>query len=125
MSQCLVNGCCLEDGDGFLSYVGNNQGEWIAETTYKYVGKGKGEFNVNQGGEKPKPGMNWCHMVGLLAFFVVVAFVALLLWPTGDAKKPTFDCESEADNFLVAWSAEKMAWCCRKIGKGCSNLRPQ
>eukprot|EP00428_Durinskia_dybowskii_P066265 CAMPEP_0170378332 /NCGR_PEP_ID=MMETSP0117_2-20130122/12753_1 /TAXON_ID=400756 /ORGANISM="Durinskia baltica, Strain CSIRO CS-38" /LENGTH=194 /DNA_ID=CAMNT_0010633697 /DNA_START=104 /DNA_END=686 /DNA_ORIENTATION=- len=106
MARCLADGgsCCNGDGDGIMSFVGSNRGEWIAETTYKYVGEGKGEFNVlpEMHHHHHHHGFNWCHMVGLLVLLVVLAFVAMLFWPTGET---TYECElGTGNNFLGAWS---------------------
>mmetsp|Transcript_88150 Transcript_88150/g.254384 ORF Transcript_88150/g.254384 Transcript_88150/m.254384 type:complete len:145 (-) Transcript_88150:110-544(-) len=123
--------CCSADGDGIMSYVGNNKGEWVAETTYKYVGKGMGEFNVGSSPEQ-QSSWNWCHYVGALAVCVLVAFLGILLWPvdgttttTTTAKHeapvaPRFNCSEGISHWELGWSAAKKRWCCDEDAhRGC------
>jgi len=59
-----------------MSFVGAGVGSYSAETTYKYVGLGAGEFDVI----RPKFGLMGCGVVIFVA--VLAAIIALImLWP--------------------------------------------
>jgi len=71
-------GCGVGETTNVLSYVGSG-GDYTADTTYKYVGQGAGEFSVVS---VPTSAQNWlwciipCILLPLLALL-------LLLWPKG------------------------------------------
>merc|ERR1719162_27805 len=70
-----AGGCSTEFGTGNLSFVGNGVGEYVAETTYRYVGLGRGDLSF----VTAKRSMLPCGLV-LLAL-IVVAVVVLLMGP--------------------------------------------
>ena len=59
-------------GGGALSYVGTGQGEYIQETTYKYVGEGAGDFEPVKIGGSNRVYVFCCGFVGILAVLLVV-----------------------------------------------------
>jgi len=71
-------GCCAAgcgggyDETGVLSFVGNGNGDYRAETIYKYVGAGAGEMEMVM--VPTKIGSNWCYCV------IIVPLILLLLW---------------------------------------------
>merc|ERR1712061_833721 len=65
--------CGSYDETTVLSYCGNG-GDYSAETTYKYVGKGAGQFEMVTVPTNIKPGYCYC-VVGI----VLVAVIAYLL----------------------------------------------
>lgn len=66
--SCTTN----EYGTGALAYVGVGDGEYVAETTYKYVGAGRGDLSF----VGPKRSMWPCCLV-LLALIALAAVVLL------------------------------------------------
>jgi len=116
---------CSPDGESMMSYVGINKGEWVAETTYKYVGKGMGEFNVGQDASAQKSTWNWCHYVAAAAACAVVVFAGVLLWPASGGSSSqkssprVADCQVGYDNWKTGWSAAKKEFCCKEVGRGC------
>merc|ERR1719382_1686058 len=83
---CGVCTDCKGDG-GVMSYVGSSGGDYIMETTYRYVGNGLGEFQVNE--PKEAGGMNYCRVAGCMSVGVVVAFAVVLFWPAGGMTSTT------------------------------------
>lgn len=78
---CDMCGCMAACGGGggsaTMSWVGNGQGNYVAETTYKFVGKG-GNFDVVSA-----PSRNWCCWIGgpLLLLVLILGLLASLLGP--------------------------------------------
>jgi len=71
-------GCGGECGGGYanttvLSYAGQGHGEYIAETNYKYVGRGAGDINMVE--VQTKIGAGWCKW--LLIFPMLLAILLL------------------------------------------------
>lgn len=76
-AHCLSSGCVgFEASSGSLTYVGANRGDWLTETTYKYVGPGGGDLAVTVTSKR-----NYfpiCVVIALLAVVVLGATTALL-----------------------------------------------
>merc|ERR1719413_299118 len=64
--------CGGYDETTVLSYCGNG-GDWSAETTYKYVGKGAGEFEMVTVPTNIKQG--WCYCVVAVGLVGVVLYL--------------------------------------------------
>merc|ERR550532_3579152 len=100
-------------GGGGLSYVGNGQGSYVQETTYKYVGYG-GDFDVIRQRRDFTCIITTCCLLPLLL---------LLLWWLLSGLFTTslpFDCSQGVANWRLLWSDEKMQYCCMTTGMGCS-----
>jgi len=98
-----------------MSYVGTGQGEYIQETTYKYVGCG-GDFSS----VRPRRDFTCliCVPLGLLCL------IPLLLWLlSGSSTSLPFDCEFGAANWEALWTQEQQAYCCASVGIGCPTTR--
>merc|ERR1719436_1804588 len=113
-------GCEVEGGPAVMSYVGGGCGDYIQETTYKYVGCGAGEFDVVA---SKKANYTCIFIGGGVALLVLVIIVVLLLLPgptTTTTPRTTalpFNCMT-ADNPDM-WSIAKKTYCCANGGKGC------
>jgi len=100
-------------GGGGLAYVGNGQGSYVQETTYKYVGCG-GDFDVIRQRRDFTCIITTCCLLPLLL---------LLLWWLLSGLFTTslpFDCSQGVANWRLLWSDEKMQYCCMTTGMGCS-----
>merc|ERR1719322_2002122 len=99
-------------GSGGLSYVGNGQGAYVQETTYKYVGCG-GDFDVKQRRD----------FTCIITTCCLLPLLLLLLWWLLSGLFTTslpFDCSQGVENWRLLWSDEKMQYCCMTTGMGCS-----
>lgn len=92
-SACTPCGQC-NGGDGYMSYVGDGGGDWIEETTYKYVGNGLGDFDVGEG-PRHEHGhrRNWCCIVGVGLSLVAAAVVVMLALMGPDVATTTMSPE--------------------------------
>merc|ERR1711972_1126566 len=70
---------------GVLSYCGKG-GDYQAETTYKYVGKGAGEFEMVTVPTNIKPG--YCYCVVAFALVAVVIYLLNPMAPTTTTTPP-------------------------------------
>jgi len=124
--------------DSTLSYVGNGRGHYIQETQYKFVGDGRGEFDLVR--KTPLSGRApWICLCGLGC---LGALLGLALWPLlrlsssgggdgGDVNKTErydyktssarYDCQAGVDNWQAGWSIEKKHWCCQYRSIGCGH----
>jgi len=114
--------------DAQLSYVGNGRGKYVQETTYKYVGKGAGTFDVVGApsiGSAPLPVTNRCCWLGLCGLLSLLLLGSLLWWilaATGWLKgggSGEYDCQAGVSNWRLGWSDQKKAWCCNTKQIGC------
>merc|ERR1711948_224948 len=97
---------------------------YSAETTYKYVGKGAGEFEMVTVPTNIKPGYFYCVVA-----FALVAVVIYLLNPmapttTTTAQDITTTSEPYCCKSNGLWSLDKKAWCCKHYGVGCPTTAP-
>jgi len=99
---------CGGGGEGALSYVGTGQGEYIQETTYKYVG---------QGGDFARPQRNFTCIIASGVILSVLLLIPLICWllDPGATTLPV-DCNEGMQNL---WPAEKAEFCCESFGLGC------
>lgn len=74
------SGCTADDnGTGIMSLVGAGTGDYVAETTYRYVGNGLGDLTfVNP---LPQQTSNRGYIFAAVVGVLVVALVAVLFWP--------------------------------------------
>merc|ERR1740121_3250191 len=120
MAAC---GCETAAGAPVLSYVGSGCGDYIQETTYRYVGCGAGEFEV----VTPKK-TNYCFFIaGGVGVLVLVVIVVLLLLPQPTTTTTTpglpYDCDAGLANAQRGWSISKKSWCCTHARKGCTTTQ--
>merc|ERR1740121_1850959 len=101
-------------GTGALSYVGCGQGEYIQETTYKYVGCG-GDFDT----VRPRRDFT-CIITGccLLSLLLLIPLLMWLLCPTSTVP---FNCDTPGE---MAWPQAQKDYCCMTVGRGCDTTRP-
>merc|ERR1719493_586821 len=78
--------CGSGTGGGALSYVGAGQGEYIQETTYRYVGCG-GDFDV------VRPRRDFTCLITTCSLLSLVLLIPLLLWLlSGLSSSELYDC---------------------------------
>merc|ERR1712151_448475 len=81
-------GCGGGAGNGALSYVGSGQGEYIQETTYKYVGHG-GDFDV------ARPRRDFTCIITTCCLLSLLLLIPLLCWLlSGVSSSMPYDCEA-------------------------------
>jgi len=97
-----------------MSYVGSGQGEYLQETTYRYVGYG-GDFDQTRARDFT------CIITGcgLLALLLLIPLLIWLLMPDTSTREP-FDCSTRD-----VWGPAKQAYCCANYGVGCPTTQPQ
>jgi len=104
-----------------LSYVGTGHGDYIQETTYRYVGTGCGEFEVVQ----QKRSRLWMYIGAGIGLLVLILVIVLLLLPAPPTTTTTpglpYDCNAGLEQ---GWSMSQKAWCCTNSGKGCTTTAP-
>merc|ERR1719330_2231069 len=109
-------GCGGSAGNGALSYVGSGQGEYVQETTYKYVGHG-GDFDV----ARPRRDFT-CIITGccLLSLLLLIPLLCWLL--SGTSTSQPYDCAVLGDAGMAEamWSQAQKDYCCMTMGRGCS-----
>merc|ERR1719384_685660 len=109
---------CGGNGSGTMSYVGCGQGQFIQETTYKYVGCG-GDFDAVRPRRDFTCLITTCCLLSLL--------LPLLLWLlSGTTSSELFDCSLGAVNPAVTtvWSPAQQRYCCSTSGVGCATQMP-
>merc|ERR1719401_1336328 len=94
-------GCsCSAEGAPVMSYVGGG-GDYIQETTYKYVGMGAGEFDVRQDGAKAD--FTCFYVMGGVGVLVVAVVLIVLFVPWGPVVSTTtalpYDCNAGYANW--------------------------
>jgi hypothetical protein len=98
-----------------MSYVGTGQGEYIQETTYKYVGCGGDFSNV-----RPRRDFTCliCIPLGLLLL------IPLLLWLlSGSSTSLPFNCQQGL--LTGSWTEAQKAVCCATENIGCPTTSPE
>jgi len=96
-----------------MSYVGCGQGEYVQETTYRYVGYG-GDFLQS----RPRDFTCIITGCGLLALLLLIPLLIWLLLPDTSTSEP-FNCRTRE-----VWSLPKKAYCCANYGVGCATTNP-
>lgn len=87
---CAETGC----GAGFdtttvVSYVGFGAGEYVAETSYKYVGKGAGDINFVE--VPTRVGLGWCKWLIVIPMILVIFWLSPGLSSETTTTTPGFD----------------------------------
>merc|ERR1719412_889100 len=105
-------------GSGALSYVGTGQGQYMQETTYKYVGCG-GDFDA------VRPRRDFTCLITTCCLLSLLLLIPLLLWLlSGTVSTGLYDCESGFMNWESAWSPAQQEYCCMTMGRGCTTTQP-
>jgi len=68
--------CAGERGPAVMTFVGNGCGDYITETSYKYVGFGQGNLSMVAPGR-----YIWGRLALLVSVLVLVVVLIILLWP--------------------------------------------
>merc|ERR1719517_302129 len=88
-------GCGGGAGTGAMSYVGCGQGDYIQETTYKYVGCG-GDFDV------VRPRRDFTCLITTCCLLSLLFLIPLLCWLLSGLTSSTsvpYDCDEGFANF--------------------------
>merc|ERR1712066_912049 len=101
---------CGSGGQGALAYVGHGQGEYVQETTYKYVGCG-GDFDV------VRPRRDFTCVICLGGSLLLL--IPLLCWLLSGSS-PLYDCEAGFGSIENSWSQAQKDYCCATVGRGCA-----
>merc|ERR1712186_111009 len=108
---------CGGGGQGSLAYVGHGQGDYIQETTYKYVGCG-GDFDV------ARPRRDFTCLITTCCLLSLLLLIPLLLWLLGCLTTSLpYDC-LEGSTWEQEWSQAKKDYCCMTVGRACPTTRP-
>merc|ERR1740139_463187 len=97
-----------------MGYVGHGQGDYVQETTYKYVGYG-GDFDQT----RPKDFTCIITGCGLLALLLLIPLLIWLLMPDTSTREP-FDCVTGD-----VWGPARQSYCCANYGMGCPTTEGQ
>jgi len=111
--ECTACGVgCGGAGNGALSYVGSGQGEYVQETTYKYVGHG-GDFDV------ARPRRDFTCIVTSCCLLSLLLLIPLLSWlMSGSPPDQPGMCDDAGSAMM--WSQAQREYCCMTVGTGCS-----
>merc|ERR1712087_646561 len=102
---------CGGGGQGALAYVGHGQGDYIQETTYKYVGCG---------GDFARPRRDFTCLITTCCLLSLLLLIPLLLWLCSPTPTSLInDCEAGFAQWETAWSPAKQEFCCETMGRGC------
>merc|ERR1712012_317001 len=93
-------------------------GEYIQETTYKYVGAG-GDFDV------VRPRGDFTCIITSCCLLSLLLLLPLLLWLlSGIGSTLPYDCDDGFSMWETAWSQTQQDFCCSTMGRGCATTRP-
>merc|ERR1712050_206769 len=81
-------------GTGAMSYVGCGHGDYIQETTYKYVGCG-GDFDV------VPPNRDFTCIITGCCLLSLLLLIPLLMWLLSPTSTVPFNCDTPGE---MAWS---------------------
>merc|ERR1711874_528610 len=105
---------CGGGGQGSLAYVGHGQGDYIQETTYKYVGCG-GDFDV------VRPRRDFTCIITSCCLLSLLLLIPLLCWLlSGMTTSLPYDCEIGFETAETSWSQAQKDFCCSTVGRGCA-----
>jgi len=112
-------GCGAGAGGGALSYVGGGQGEYIQETTYKYVGYG-GDFDVM------RPRRDFTCIFTSCCLLSLLLLIPLLCWLlSGTSTSLPYNCDAGfGATTELPWSQAQKDFCCATVGRGCATVPP-
>jgi len=100
-------------GGEAIAFVGNGHGDYIQETTFRYVGHGGDYGKVRKPLNLTLIGTVICCLVGLLV-------IPLLCWLGSNfGTTQLYNC-NKAMNWEVLWPEAQKEFCCTTAGVGCS-----
>jgi len=112
-TACGVS-CGGGGGNGAMGYVGCGQGEYMQETTYKYVGCG-GDFDV------VRPRRDFTCIITSCCLLSLLLLIPLLCWLlSGMTTSLPYDCEIGFATWETTWSQAQKDFCCASMGRGCA-----
>jgi len=116
-------GCGGAGSGANLGFVGSGRGAYIQETTYQYVGAGRGELDY----VAPAPKQNYCVCIVGVAILLLLPLLLWLLFgdTTATTTSDPYDCDAGLGNFQMGWSVSKKMYCCNKYSKGCPPVPTQ
>merc|ERR1712083_1164664 len=107
---------CGGNGQGSLAYVGSGHGDYIQETTYKYVGCG---------GDFARPRRDFTCLITTCCLLSLLLLIPLLLWLcSGTPTSLPYDCEAGFEQWETTWSPAQQQFCCQTMGRGCTTALP-
>jgi len=89
-----------------MRFVGCGQGQYQAESTYRYVGYGGDFSNVRRRRDFT------CLIATALISFLLLLMALWFLWPTDE-------CYVDEMDWQYKWSPARQARCCMRVGVGC------
>merc|ERR1719359_515568 len=95
-------------------------GEYVQETTYRYVGRGAGEFGVVHVPTATRPNYCLCIVLPLCLILLCLPFLYYLL-SASSVHVITHHCYRGDP---LTWGPIKSAWCCHHTGRGCPTTPP-
>eukprot|EP00405_Crypthecodinium_cohnii_P050600 CAMPEP_0206595430 /NCGR_PEP_ID=MMETSP0325_2-20121206/42985_1 /ASSEMBLY_ACC=CAM_ASM_000347 /TAXON_ID=2866 /ORGANISM="Crypthecodinium cohnii, Strain Seligo" /LENGTH=564 /DNA_ID=CAMNT_0054106121 /DNA_START=122 /DNA_END=1812 /DNA_ORIENTATION=+ len=112
--------CCgfRTEEDMVMGYVGSSAGSYIQETTYKYVGKGNGQYDPEKKRNRGTGGGGYlcCGLCcGLSTALGVTGVAWLIMYIATTTTTRGYDCNSDQ----VLWSTAHTIYCCSNERKGC------
>eukprot|EP00405_Crypthecodinium_cohnii_P017962 CAMPEP_0206445786 /NCGR_PEP_ID=MMETSP0324_2-20121206/15727_1 /ASSEMBLY_ACC=CAM_ASM_000836 /TAXON_ID=2866 /ORGANISM="Crypthecodinium cohnii, Strain Seligo" /LENGTH=525 /DNA_ID=CAMNT_0053914091 /DNA_START=177 /DNA_END=1754 /DNA_ORIENTATION=- len=116
-------GCCGGEEEPLtMGYMGAGRGSYIQETTYKFVGHTKGDFQINV----QKKGMSKAVLAAIicgaiLALLALAALIWFLIWSATTTTTMTFQCHTNDD---ALWSTVRREYCCANHGIACKVSDP-
>jgi len=108
-----------------MTFVGRG-GTFMQETSYKYVGHGRGDFRPIQT-QRPSS-LNACFCVGLALALALLLLIVVVIWiprpPTTTTTPLTttrfgYDCTAGYLDWQSLWSVDKQNFCCEHSGRAC------
>jgi len=107
--DCTAAGC--GGGAGALTYVGTGQGDYMQETTYRYVGYG-GDF------ARGRRDFTCIITSCCLASLLLIPLLLYLLAGVPGPAPPPYNCNT--GEYMGAWSEAQRDYCCTNAGLGCT-----
>mmetsp|Transcript_43070 Transcript_43070/g.114087 ORF Transcript_43070/g.114087 Transcript_43070/m.114087 type:complete len:222 (+) Transcript_43070:81-746(+) len=113
-----TNGCLPGLSLPSKTQEGRGRDTYVAETSYRYVGNGAGEYNlVRPSGRRAF--FYLCVSTSLCTLMFALFFAFMELAPTSTTTAQVYDCGAGFSNLETEWSLGKKVWCCDKVGQGC------
>jgi len=105
-----------------MGFAGAGKGSYVQETTYKYVGLNKGDFEINA----QKKGMSKAVLAAIicgaiLALLALAALIWFLIWSATTTTTMVFSCHT---NDEALWSTVRREYCCANHGIACKMSDP-
>jgi len=93
-----------------LTYVGTGQGDYMQETTYRYVGYG-GDFTRGRS--------NFTCIITSCCLVSLVLLIPLLLWLLAGVPATTLPYNCNTGEYMGAWSQAQRDYCCATANLAC------